>query len=142
MNPCTREFTWNSADCSVSCHLDRFYISGNILNKCNSCCITHFPYSDHDALQMSFQTPDSLDRGPGVWKFNTTLLENKDYISKVASFWKHWQKRKSDFSNLNVWWDIGKKKLKHISIRFSKSTCSKKTTPPSKLRVATQRTNC
>ncbi len=29
------------------------------------------------------------------------------------------------FSILHVWWDIGKKKLKHISIRISKSTCIK-----------------
>ena len=74
MNPSTREFTWNSADCSVSCRLDRFYISGDILENCNSWCITYFPYSNHDAVQMSFQTQDSLDRGPGVWKFNTTVL--------------------------------------------------------------------
>ena len=35
-------------------------------------------------------------------------------------FWQHWQKRKTDFTDLNIWWDIGKKKIKHILIRFSK----------------------
>ena len=40
-------------------------------------------------------------------------------------FWQHWQKRKKDFTDLNIWWDIGKKKIKHISIRFSKKLVRK-----------------
>ncbi len=118
LHPSSRIFTWNSADGSVSCRLDKFYVSGDIFCNIVSCNITHYPYSDHDAVHLSFQLPQSNKKGPGVWKFNTSLLQNEEFVSKIRSFWSHWHKRKSDFKNLNVWWDMGKKKIKHISIRF------------------------
>ena len=55
-----------------------------------------------------------------MWKFNTSLLTNKEYIEKITGFWKFWQSRRSSFRNINIWWDIGKRKIKHLSIRFSK----------------------
>ncbi len=51
---------------------------------------------------------------------NTDILDNREYAKKISQFWTHWQSRKLAFRDLNAWWDIGKKKIKHISIAFSK----------------------
>ena len=70
---------------------------------------------------------------PGTWKFNTSLLQNEEYTSKVKTFWLHWRKRKSSFKDLNIWWDIGKKKLKHLSIIFSRKLAKGKHSASRKL---------
>ena len=61
-----------------------------------------------------------------MWKLNTSLLQNEDCIVKITSFWLHWKKRKPDFHDLRTWWDIGKKKIKHISVKFSKKKAREK----------------
>ncbi len=49
----SRVFTWNSADGSVSCRFDKFYVPGE--NFCNSslCSIMHLLYSDHNAVPIT-----------------------------------------------------------------------------------------
>ncbi len=120
LNPSTRNFTWTNPDGSISCRLDKFYVSGDIFRNCSYSNIVFFPYSDHDAPSISFRLPNSLKKGPGVWKFNTSLLDNPVFVDKIKSFWSHWQLRKIDFRDINAWWDIGKRKIKHIAMKLSK----------------------
>ena len=54
LNPSSRVFTWNIADGSVSCRLYKFYVSGDIFRTSSDCSITFFPYSDHEAVNLSF----------------------------------------------------------------------------------------
>jgi hypothetical protein len=58
--------------------------------------------------------------GNSYWKFNESLLENENYIKLIENFWKGWQSEKLKYSLLD-WWEIGKKKIKSLSITFSKN---------------------
>jgi hypothetical protein len=58
--------------------------------------------------------------GNSYWKFNESLLENENYIKLIENFWKGWQLEKLKYSLLD-WWEIGKKKIKSLSITFSKN---------------------
>ncbi len=64
LHPSSRVFTWSSADGSASCRLDKFYASGEIFCNTSLCNITQFPYSDHDAVTITFQLPTSQKKGP------------------------------------------------------------------------------
>jgi hypothetical protein len=44
-------------------------------------------FSGHRYMLLTFGTGNIFDRGPGVWKFNTSLLEDTNYRSLVRSFW-------------------------------------------------------
>jgi hypothetical protein len=48
------------------------------------------------------------------------LLENENYIKLIENFWKGWKSEKLKYS-LFDWWEIGKKKIKSLSITFSKN---------------------
>jgi hypothetical protein len=39
--------------------------------------------SDHSIIQLSVRNPKLQPRGPGYWKFNTTLLRDKQYIKHI-----------------------------------------------------------
>ena len=76
--------------------------------------------TDHQYLLVKFHLLPKIDSGPGVWKFNTSLLKDPEYVSLVSSFWSHWQslERHEDFASLMDWWDQGK---------FYADQCSRKT---------------
>ena len=63
--------------------------------------------------------PSIPTRGPGTWKFNSSLLTDADYIDQVRVFWQMWQQQKASFPSLAVWWDAGKKRIKELSHIFS-----------------------
>ena len=146
LHPSTRLYTWSSADGSISCRLDKFYVSREIC--CSSCNISFFPFSDHNAVILCFRPPNVQKRGPGVWKLNISLLQHKAYVDKISGFWSYWQLRKMDFRDLSIWWDIGKRKIKHLSITFSRKLAREKRSSRLKLEkelnrlLSTNDSNC
>ncbi len=120
LHPSSKVFTWSNPGNQIFCRLDRFYVSRDVFEKTSVADIKPFSFSDHDLPFISFNLPTCLKRGPGYWKFNTSLLENEIFVDKMRTFLNHWCLRKLDFSNLHAWWDIGKRKIKHICMKFSK----------------------
>ena len=41
--------------------------------------------TDHQYLLVKFHLLPKVDSGPGVWKFNTSLLKDPEYVSLVSS---------------------------------------------------------
>ncbi len=120
LHPSAKCFTWFKSDNSISCRLDRFYISPEIFQGITVAEITPFSYSDHDCPFISFLEPNTSKRGSGYWKSNASLLENKNFVVKMSAFLHHWCLRRHDFTNLHAWWDICKRKIKYMCMKFSK----------------------
>ena len=83
------------------------------------------PHSDHSAVVSSFDIPAAQSIGPGVWKLNVSLLADDEYVKLVNDFLIFWRQRKSSFLSPLVWWDVGKQRIKRISIKFAKGKSSK-----------------
>ena len=125
IHPSNKLFTWTNG--RVSCRLDRFYVSKDIAECTSKTPITLFPFSDHDAPSIVFKPPLTEKRGRGYWKFNTTLLQSEEFTDKMKNFLEFWITKKNMYENkLDVWWDIGKKKIKHICLKFSKKFAKEK----------------
>ncbi len=56
------------------------------------------------------------DRGPGVWKLNTSHVQDEAFTTMVQDFWHDWQGAKEPLSQ---WWDTGKTHLKRLMKRYS-----------------------
>ena len=63
------------------------------------------PFSDHFALEFSVS-------GPGLWKLNVSILEEREYFDVISDFWSRWKYRKAVYSSLGKWWEDGKSKIK------------------------------
>ena len=61
-------------------------------------------FSDHSYLLVKFELEQDF-RGPGVWKFNNSLLDDPEYCDLVTSFWSFWQSREGseEYSSLLDW---------------------------------------
>ena len=120
LHPNDRLVTWYNPRKTIGCRLNRFYVSPDIAFKISEAAIHHFPYSDHDCVDLRVQSPGASSRGPGYWKLNTSVSAEANFFPQVCKLWEKWQQRKPDFPNLNVWWDKGKLKLKGLWQKFSK----------------------
>ena len=59
--------------------IDYFLISKSIDNEIEKSNIIHFPYSDHDLITIVINS-EQVERGPGIWKLNCSILQNETYI--------------------------------------------------------------
>ena len=88
----------------------------------SACDIIPFPLSDHCALLFSFSIPDVISPGPGLWKLNISVLQEAEYVKLITDFWLVWRRSQNNFQFLTKWWELGKQKIKNLTIGY----CSKK----------------
>lgn len=118
VNPNKIEYTCFSSN-GYHSRLDRFYVQSEILNTISKIEHKSFPFSDHSSIHLHLEITIQK-QGPNTWCLNQKLLSNPNYISKIKNFWNNWQKSKTNFNNLNNWWDKGKDSIKKLSINFSR----------------------
>ena len=94
-NPTLRQFTWWCKSPLQMSRLDFFLISSDLqfgVDSYENLCPLR---SDHSPVKLKLQTDLADDRGRGYWKFNSSLLENnqfvfdmKNKINKISSTFK------------------------------------------------------
>jgi hypothetical protein len=97
-----------------------FWISSLLHEHVSEVTILPFFRSDHSYVFLRVAFPSLPRRGPGVWKFNTSLLREETLCTEVCNFWVSWQSEKDTFPSLAIWWDAGKARLKEILRHFSR----------------------
>jgi len=120
LHPSTPGFTWDKPDGSLSSRIDLVGCPYSWASSMSSCDIHPCPFSDHSALVFISYIPDAIPRGPGRWHLNISILDDPDFITLISDFWSRWQGRKLSFPSISVWWDLGKSKVKGLSINYCK----------------------
>ena len=64
-----------------------FLISDCIVNKVIESKIQPSICTDHSLISITLEV-SNVKRGPGVWKFNDSLLEDKDFVEKLTTMLK------------------------------------------------------
>ena len=79
------------------------------------------PESDHSAVSIHIQS-DSLGqkKGPGFWKFNTTLLEDEVYIAALQENLPKYKEKYSDLTDSGLKWDLIKMEIRGFTVKYSK----------------------
>ena len=81
-NPEDQQFTWIRSNNSQGARLDMFFISEHLCNSCVDQKITPGYRTDHNIILIEIALGES-PRGPGLWKFNESLLKDDAYIEIV-----------------------------------------------------------
>ena len=82
-NPDSRKFTWRGPRGKMS-RLDYFLISSDFEPFITKSDIGISYRSDHSPVSLSFKFHNQT-RGKGVWKFNNSLLYDKDYVKEIKN---------------------------------------------------------
>ena len=106
-------FSWRCGN--KASRLDYWLISESLDNQTD--CIEYLPcsFSDHGFVKLKFRITET-PHGRGVWKMNSRTIESKLFRDTFTSWWTNWKTKRGEYSNIQTWWDIGKKKIKEIAI--------------------------
>ena len=63
--------------------------------------------------------PESKHKGPGSWKLNTSLLNDKLFCRELTAFLTFWSLTADTNGDINSWWDTCKSKVKALAIKHS-----------------------
>ncbi|PIK38051.1 hypothetical protein BSL78_25119 [Apostichopus japonicus] len=76
-NPQVVACTWHKPDGTVSSRLDRFYAPRKFPRS--RCSIISCPLSDHDAVVLRLQLPESFHVEKGLWRLNTEIVKEQNF---------------------------------------------------------------
>lgn len=82
LNPDRRVYTWHKKTPLKQGRLDYILISESLSNSVETYLIKPGYRSDHSIVVVELKF-NSFKRGCGLWKFNNSLLSDKEYVQKV-----------------------------------------------------------
>ena len=118
LHPSSSCFTWSRWNGQFSSRIDLIGCPYVWVSSVSSCDVLPCPFSDHCAVLFCVNVPDVTPPGPGLWKFNISVLEEEEYVSLISVFWASWRRRQSSFPSLAKWWEEGKSKIKGLTITY------------------------
>ncbi|XP_066554865.1 uncharacterized protein LOC136744565 [Amia ocellicauda] len=77
-------------------------------------------FSDHRLLTTEVLIPSTRESGPGVWKLNTSLLDDPRVIKTFSRRLEEWRTLKDLFDSRIEWWEMVKKRTKGYFIQLGK----------------------
>ena len=110
--PEKKTYSWSRGN--KSSRLDYWLISESL--DCQVVQVEYLacPFSDHKVASLKL-SPSQIKYGPGTWKMNASVIKSELFSKSFSSMWKNWQNQKKNYT-LQTWWDLGKKKIKEITI--------------------------
>ena len=95
-------YTWANADYSQASRLDRFLVSGS-LERCIDCPkVSPCSFSDHDFVALNFSPDDCPRTRSGVWKFNSSLLNDATFKCELSQFITDQKQSMANFQTIGV----------------------------------------
>ena len=86
----------------MQCRLDYFLVSKQLCSPTIISDILFAPDTDH-AIQLHLLSEDlKQQKGPGFWKFNSSLLDDKQYISDLRNNLIHFIEKYRDVEDLGL----------------------------------------
>jgi exonuclease III len=117
-NPYKREYTWSQNKPTVSCRLDMWLIPYEFLQITKFCKITTAILTDHKAVVFNIEGKNFRPRGPGLWKLNTSVLDEEEYKKGIIKLINEHKKDSENIDPRYVW-----QELKHNIGAFSMTYC-------------------
>ncbi|KAK6195898.1 hypothetical protein SNE40_001230 [Patella caerulea] len=85
--PNLKKYTWRKKNPPKQARLDFFLVSNSLMPKITTTRIETKYRSDHSPVLLEIKLSD-LQKGQGLWKLNTSLLKDKQYIDLIKNLIK------------------------------------------------------
>ena len=120
INPTKKYFTYESKPLNLKSRIDFFLISRPL-----SCCVKNTEIRtsiapDHKSVFLNIEIKNEFARGPGLWKFNNTLLEDENYKELVEFYYPQILAKYREITDKQLLWELIKMELRAKTIKYSK----------------------
>jgi exonuclease III len=119
-NPNTPGFTWSNG--SSFSRIDFFFSSATI--EVIESSVKPVFFSDHAKLDCVLDVCGSSTRGHGLWKLNTSLLEDSKIVQELKGKLNQWKSLQDIYPTVGDWWQDLKIRIKKFFMKESKKITS------------------
>ena len=89
-----KQSTWRHKRPLIQRHLDYCLISGSLQD------------SDHSAITLQINSIEDQVRGPSHWCFNSSLLNDENYVELITAKYGEWIQEFADVQDKRLLWDL------------------------------------
>lgn len=126
-NKAKKKYTWRQKSPRIQSRLDFFLLTEHLQDIINTTEILPSVLSDHSPISLTIKFQNKPPRGPGYWKLNVSLLQDKDYITSIKTKLNELKITLNHMENKNLKWEIFKYEIRQHSIQYSKYRKKNKT---------------
>ena len=121
VNPDTKRYTWRGMTKHglVQSRLDYCLVSSHMLGNLEDVSIQPSIRSDHSMVSVGFQLESRFSKGRGFWKFNSSLLSDKEYVSNIKEVINSCKDKYSYLENKGNMWDLIKCEIRSKTISYT-----------------------
>ena len=76
--------------------------------------------TDHSAITLNFKKIIEHKLGPSYWKFNSSLVGDREYTDFIKNSYPNWLEEYKDITSKRLLWDVIKYRIRKETISFSK----------------------
>ena len=116
-NPKRRLYTYYHTDNRSKSRIDRIYLDIDFSARVEATNFEISHYSDHKLIRL--RIGNSVERGPGSWIFNNTLLKDDIFIAKMKNEIREATNIKHTYTSKRAFWDYLKMNIQSVSIMYS-----------------------
>ena len=117
----TKSFTYETKNSKLKSRIDFFLISRTLSVNVKRAEVRSSIAPDHKAIFLGIELESELKRGPGTWKFNNTLLDDKTYVDVIRFLYPRILEKYKDVESKQLLWELIKMELRSKTISFSKN---------------------
>ena len=125
-NPEIKRFTWRQKSPLIQRRLDYWLISDVCQEDIEKSDIIPSINSDHSAIFIHFNNIEKQKHGPSFWKFNSSLVEDEDFVTLINESMPIWLQEFESITDKRLLWDLIKYRIRQVSTKFAKEKARKK----------------
>ena len=120
-HPQLRKYSYVSKALKLKSRIDFFLVAQNLTRFVKKSDIYPSVAPDHQAIYMSLSWRNETPRGPGLWKFNNTLLDDEQYLASIRETYVSASDMYSDVEDKRLFWEMLKMEFRSTTISYSKT---------------------
>ena len=121
MNPNAQRYTWRTSSVGgiKQSRLDYWLIPTGFVYKTKKCEINVAVHTDHSIISLYLQENGDNTRGRGLWKFNSSLLTDREYVDNVNNLLLTCADKYKNLQDHGLKWDVIKTELRGYTISYA-----------------------
>ena len=129
--PC---FSYESKALKVSSRIDFFLVARPLTNWVLNIETKASNAPDHKAIKLTLK-PLGVKRGPGLWKFNNSLVEDEEYVKLIKENYPIIGEKYRELEDKRLCWELIKMEIRGLTIAYSKNKAKKQRKSESDLQI-------
>ena len=105
-HPDKKRSTWRQPNSSNQRRLDFWLISNSSQEDIFATDIMPAIKTDHSAITLYFKKIAEHKPGPSYWKFNSSLVNDREYTDFIKNSYPNWLEEYKDITSKLLLWDI------------------------------------